>query len=313
MKAVEGLDYETILEILDYWFEDIQNNFQKIPPKLKGKVTKEDIISLTLLVKKEGLEMPIQPHDYDKLRSEILQRIKIKAELESLKKTEAVISKQIELQEETKNIQKRQTKIITKQTNFIFLSVIVASVSLLIATCQMMNESELIDKQLKSISPLKPTLEVSLDFPEDRSIDVRTIAQISTSPDGNQDYSKAKIRFIISNIGRMKSGAINANLESDIINQNAHLDNIIGESSEYVYFFVSNKYCSKYLDNIVLENGSIVSVYTVDKKCDYTNSNIPLGWHSFNLTIECPFCKPTKISQLFEFCIYEDPSTCNVR
>jgi len=227
------------------------------------------------------------------------------------KKTEELFSRQIKIQEETKNIQRKQTKIINKQTNFILVSVIIAVFSLIITAWVsyenvnlMKKQHQLIVKELESISPLKPTIQVSLDFPEDRKFAVWEIADILKYQDGNQDFSRAKVRFILSNIGRMKTGHINAHLESSFTESPSEgIDDIIGESSEFLEVWIRYNKCWKDLESYELENGTQVQRYVVNPECNYRVSKIPLGWQKFNLTLDCPFCSEVKVIP-FYFCIF---------
>lgn len=45
---MEKLDYETILEILDYWFEEWPKNYNKLPPGLKDKFDEKEVLNLAL-------------------------------------------------------------------------------------------------------------------------------------------------------------------------------------------------------------------------------------------------------------------------
>ncbi len=319
MKS-KKIDNETILEILDYWLEDF-SNYLKIPPSLKDKISKKDIVSIIRLVKKSYYcdDRSILPQDFDKLRGEILQRIKTETEIKSIKKTEEFVSKQIEIQEETKNLQKNQTKIISKQTLFIGISVFIAVTSLFFAIWMgyhnvnlMEKQGNLIDKQLDSISPLKPNIEVSLDFPSDKGFAVWEIADIRTYEGKNEYFEKAKVRFILSNIGRMRSGHINAKLKSNFTNSpGEHIDNIVGESSEFLEFEIWYNKCWEIppLDVHKFENETNVPEHIINPECDYKVSKIPLGWHKFNLTLECPFCSEKVRIYYFDFCIYDETNT----
>ena len=302
-KLQKGLDDKTILELLDSWFED-KKYFLKIPPKLKDKINNEDIDYVISLIKTE--KSFISPKDFDALRHEMLQRVKIRTELESIKKNE-------EVQEEIKNIQRKQTEIINKQNWFIFASVIVAIVALSVNSYfiheevkLMKKQHEPIEAQLNSISPLKPTIEVSLDFPEDRKFAVWEIARRITYQDGNQDFNRAKVRFILNNIGRMRTGVVNAFLENSFIHSSRSddINNIVGESSEFLEFRLWHNKCYRDIESYELENGTQVERYVVPPECDYEVSEIPVGWHKFNLTLDCPFCSEQIQVQTFDFCIY---------
>lgn len=299
-KGRNKLDDKTILQILDYWFEDIYENYLKIPPRLKHKVTEDDITRLSFLTK-SGVEgrNTIYASDYIELRNNILQRIKIKTELENIKKTEEAISDQISIGK--------------KQNYFIGLSVLIAAISLTFAIFVGYNDFELkekqeglIEKQIASISPLKAEIEVSLDHPEDKKILISSIALIRDQ--GGDEYAaKQKIRFILSNIGRMRTGPINANLASSFTNEpHEYIQDIVGESSEYLELSVGYKECWRDIKYEMLENGTEIVKHVVDPKCNFETADIPLGWQEFNLTIDCKFCSEPIKTQTFYFCIFDD-------
>ena len=310
-KLQKGLEEKTILELLDSWLEN-KEYYLKIPPKLKDKISKEDIRYVLSLVKPKG--NVVLPKDFDELRHEMLQRVKTRTELKSIKKSEELISRQVQIQEETKNIQNKQTEIINRQNWFILASVIVAILALSVNSyvsykeVQLMKKQhELIEAQLNSISPLKPTIEVSLDFPEDKKFAVWEIARKITYQDGNEDFNRAKVRFILSNIGRMRTGVVNVFLENSFIHSSRSndIDNIVGESSEFLEFRLWYNKCYRDIELHELENGTQVQKYVVPSECDYKVSEIPLGWHKFNLTLDCPLCSEEQVKVIpFYFCIF---------
>ncbi len=181
------------------------------------------------------------------------------------------------------------------------------------------NQLELNNKLLESISPLKPTLEVSLDSPEDKRIAVWEIAKINRySDDENEDVRKKTIRFILSNIGRMRTGRIDLKLEGPIIREGkGDINNIIGESSEFLQMKIWHKECEMNFVEVQLKNGSIEKRIRIKPECDYTNTEIPLGWHKYNLTIYCPFCAEKEKVHELELCFFDDNEesreVCNVK
>ena len=168
-------------------------------------------------------------------------------------------------------------------------------------------QEEFFSKQIGAISPVTPEIEVKLDFPKDKEIAVWQIANIKEYEDGNQDFDKYKIRFILSNIGQKNSGVINAILESSFTNEaRAFLKDVSNEEPEYAVFDIWYEKCEKDFEKHILKNGTEIQKSVVNEDCDHEVSEIPLGWQEFNLTIDCNWCmEEPKIYPLY-FCIYED-------
>lgn len=169
------------------------------------------------------------------------------------------------------------------------------------------NQILITNKQLESISPLKPTIEVSLDIPKDRKIAVWDIAKIIKNPDGSESFYKTQVRFILNNIGRMNTGFINAYLTNSFIQSpSEHIDNIAGESSAFLEFELWYNKCHEEPAFIKLENGSEIKKYPINTECNFRIGKIPLGWRIFNLTLYCPFCIVPERTYEFRFCIFDE-------
>ncbi|MFH1641822.1 MAG: hypothetical protein ABIC04_02900 [Nanoarchaeota archaeon] len=230
-----------------------------------------------------------------------------------------------ELNELTQQTISEQIKISKKQTLFIAISVLIAVISLIFAIVVGWNDIQLtnkqhilIDNQLNSISPLKPTIQVSVDFPDNYQFPVWKVAKINNYQDGSQNFARQKIMFILSNIGRMRAGHINIFLKSEFFNlPSKSTENIFGESSEFIEFEIWNDKCEIDLEEVTLKNGSKVKTSVVEGECDYEEFKFPLGWHAFNLTLDCPLCAEKNKVYFFDFCIYnndnESIKVCSIR
>lgn len=303
-------------ELADDIFE-ILNHIEYEPNALTPESIKEELVKRKIHLsypldssieycKKEGLIdiqdnngiiiLPAGIHKLENLRKRMFN-----------KKQTQIAAKQVNIQEEQKNIGKKQNWLLGISVFIAVISLILA-ISVGINDWKLKNKQEiLINKQLESISPLKPTIEVSVDFPKDRNIAVWHIADIDKYEDGNENFDREKLRFILSNIGRMRSGHINAYLESNnFVARNELIENIIGESSEYLQFEIFSKDCSRDQKEEILKNGSTIRKYVVNPDCDYRVGDFPLGWHRFNLTLKCPFCAEKEEIFFFDFCIYGD-------
>ncbi len=315
MAEQEKLDYNLLLELLDYWYKDKQNH-RKVPSHLNSKITKRYVDHLSERVDIETNGSKLNSIVYDRLRNDFLQKIDIETNIESIKKTNEYNDTQIKLQEETKNIEKTQLAISDKQNTLIRISVLLASASLILAAIvggievyENIKQVNLIDSQLKSISPLKPTLEVSIDFPSDNNIAIWNIASIRNDEGGKPNFEKQNIRFILSNIGRMRTGPINAYMESNFTHStNGHVENIVGESSEYLEFNIWYNQCTEDSQTLQFNNGTVREYRFIKPECDYRQNKLQLGWHKFNLTIKCPLCEDkNKIKECsFKLCFFDN-------
>lgn len=231
-----------------------------------------------------------------------------KDEEDWLKNPKPLFDMNISLKEQemadTKEHLNKQYKQIKIQNVILTLTVIVAIITLIIFSRISFQESVLIRKQLESIAPLLPNIEVhSIDFPEDQMISVFQIADILKDTSETEFFSTSRIRFVLINKGRIRSNSINAELISDsILASGGHLDNLDGESYDYLEFIIRYKECRqepRYADDGFTQIGLFIN-----PDCKYKLGAIPLGWQDFNLELSCDFCE-NKI-KTYKFCIYDD-------
>lgn len=167
-------------------------------------------------------------------------------------------------------------------------------------------QEKLVEKQLESVTPKKPQIDVKLNYPDDRKIAIWDIADIRRYQDGSEYFQKQKIRFVLSNVGGMDSGPINANLNGPFMKErHEYLSNLTGGESKYLEFDVWYKECWRDIETQTLENGTEVERYVVDPRCNYETEDILLGWQQFNLTIDCSFCEQEQI-HYFDFCVFNN-------
>lgn len=315
MVKKEALDYGLLLQLLDYWYSD-KNNYKKVPPSLKNKITKKYIDHLFYLLEVHVSFGIIPPAIYNNYRHDFLQKINIETNIESIKKTNEYNRKQIELQEESKIFEKQQITLSEKQTTLIVVSIIIASCSLVLAAIvggfeiyEKTKQINLIDVQLQSISSLKPTLEISIDFPSNNNIAIWDIARIRNDEDEKPNFERQNIRFILSNIGRMRTGPINAYLESNFTHSTSgYVSDIVGESSEYMEFKIWYNQCTEDSQTLQFNNGTVREYRFIKPECDYRQNKLQLGWHKFNLTIKCPLCEDkNRIKEcFFKLCFFDN-------
>ena len=179
-------------------------------------------------------------------------------------------------------------------------------------------QKEFFEKQMEGTTPQKPKIEIKLNHPDGKKFAVWDIADIKIDDEGNQFFEKQKIRFVISNIGKMSAGTINAYLESNFTNHaQAYLKELSGEKSEFLEFEIWYNNCQRDLEEQTLQDGTKVEKSVVNSECDYNLGKIPLGWQKFNLTIKCNLCDENKSKQVypFSFCIfksnYESKDLCD--
>lgn len=293
---------QDLIDCIDYFLKEQGKNFWLSQDIFKNKWGKQRGTELhTFLSYNQALDT-----QGTKLRIIIPQGIRLREEA----------GLRIISQEQNKIIQE-QNKAIKLQTHFIFISLIVASVSLIIAGVvggyniySINKQITLIDKQIESISPLKPTIEVSLDIPKDGKIPVWDLAKIRKYPDGSEDFEKMEVRFILSNIGRMRTGFINAYLRSSFTHSpSQHIDNILGESASFLEFEVWYNKCFEESKLIKLVNGSEIPKHPINPECNFRLRKVPLGRHEFNLTLDCPFCLDSLDKEKiyhFKLCIFDE-------
>lgn len=317
MNDKKRVDYETILLILDYWFADWKKNNGKMPPELKKKMTEEEFDKYATQIHNSFGNISGR---YDKLRGEVLERIKIQNDIKLMKENQKLLDEQKEILKKNNELIEKQNRISDGQFNLNVWVAIIFGLTLIVSIYALSNavsigtkQIELIEEQLKlipnqlsSISPLKPKLEISLHDPDDGVIFVENIAKIiNDSTSGSQSFNMREITFIISNVGRMQTGRINADLESHFTYSNGgFIENIIGESSDYLKFNIWYNECQRYR-KIEYENGTVI--YSVPEECDHEVGRVSQGWEDFNLTIDCPLCLENQTRKfLVKLCIYGD-------
>jgi hypothetical protein len=225
----------------------------------------------------------------------------------------------IEIREDAKNRLIIANQVFLTWLNLCLLATsIIISLGTLFITNASLNDNrqlsikqiELIEKQLVSISSLNATLEIGLDFPDDRIIHGDDFAWAYNS---RNDYEKpqrqtARIQFIVYNFGRMNSGPINAFLTNPVIDsmRGEHQEGPLyldGESSGRLEFEVWYNKCNLQIEKEQLENGTVYERRFFLPECDYRKNESILGWHLFNLTLKCDFCQEKEKTFVEPFCI----------
>lgn len=337
---------KTKIRLLEFWASN-PSKLMQAPDDLKSEVKKEDMENLISEIPHyRDWERSDSKRSLLKYASFLRSRIKENLEIDYIKVQKEAIQKQTELQEESKNIQKEQKEIqkiqkdISKSTKKIQIAMFIVTCMLVLATIIAMiisglqynkfskltnKQSLLIDKQIQSISPLKAHLEIAVEDENDLIINNWELAHVYRDKEGNEYFDKKEIRFIFSNIGRMTTGRINANVRSNITNiKGINIQNLIGESSQIAEVEMWFKECwgelkecaFDYISGFSLDRILKISVTDAPEMCMKINkecreNNVPLGWNKFYLEGECTFCdNETKIiNKTIPFCIQDDTNT----
>lgn len=153
--------------------------------------------------------------------------------------------------------------------------------------------SILIEKQINSIEPIRPTIEVETwgNYTE-KSLSPTKLAKIILDENGiYKGRSNEEIIFNIFNLGKMDSGWIDLRLSSNFtLERRIRLDNVSSRGFETVIFKVWHRFCYEGNQELCVP------------------SEVPTGMVSFLLEVDCPTCANARFNQSFDVCITEGSS-----
>lgn len=307
---------ENKLEVLQYWIDN-PDKTAKIPPWLKGKITRGDIEKLMLEMPVSGI--PTSPSsgtrtigisDFFRHAERIRKKRKEELEISSIKLHDEVVKRQIQLQEELNKKYDRSNTIMQSQT-WAMVFQIVVTIFLIVSTVFLGIESNRIAEGQNRISeiqanisqvqteilrvsnpPYDPFIEVVADF-EDLDIPAWQLVDEGSLQEEDVERRWAIVSLTIYNFGKMDSQhfyCYHDNLYSDFIAYLTPNDNF---------------------GNIAAGTSNRTRLHIAYKDCIHNNEGcgrpelVPVGNHNITLKCECYGCKTQReFTSLIDFCVY---------